>query len=37
MEVLAFLVHFPFWIGVLVGWALAPVINKLVAKLKTKK
>jgi hypothetical protein len=37
MEVLSFLVHLPFWFGVLVGFFAAPTISKVVAKLKTKK
>lgn len=37
MEVLAFLVHLPFWLGVLVGFFAAPIINKLVAKFKKPK
>ncbi len=37
MEVLHFFVTLNFWLGVLAGWLAAPVINKLVAKLKNKK
>jgi hypothetical protein len=37
MEVLAFLVHLPFWFGVLVGFFGAPTISKIVAKFKKPK
>ena len=36
-QVLSIVTSFLFWGGVLAGWLLAPVINKLVAKLKNKK
>ena len=35
-QVLSIVTSFVFWGGVLVGWALAPFINKLVAKFKKK-
>ncbi len=37
MELLHFFVTLNFWLGVAAGWLAAPLINKLVAKLKTKK
>ena len=33
-QVLSIVTSFLFWGGVLVGWAVAPLINKLVAKIK---
>ena len=37
MEVLHFLVTLNFWLGAVVGVFAAPLVHKLVAKLKTKK
>ena len=36
-QVLSIVTSFVFWGGVLAGWVLAPVINKLVAKFKKNK
>jgi hypothetical protein len=37
MEVLHFLVTLNFWLGVAVGVLAAPLVHKLIAKLKVKK
>ncbi len=36
-QVLSIVTSFVFWGGVLAGWVLAPVINKLVVKFKKNK